>query len=152
MVWNFIGVFIPVYKTLHGRLDIRNFSSRVKKKFSTLEEKFSISARPCNIFYLFLDLDRLEYVLACFHGEIQFCASKYNFVCLQTMFLVFTSPSINITDGKVWRDARISTAQALRSTRIKTVMFVFALRWTLMLVAFDNALWRRVGTKRRPKT
>ena len=115
--WAFSFAFIN--ETLHGCLDIRNFSSRVKKYFSTLEEKFSISARPCNILYLFLDLDRLKYVLPCFHGEIQFCASKYKFVCLQTMFLVFTSPSINITDGKVWCDARISTAQALRSTRIK---------------------------------
>ena len=53
MVWHFIGVYI-INRTLHDRLEIRNFSSRVEKYFSTLEEKFRISARPCNILYLFL--------------------------------------------------------------------------------------------------
>ena len=62
MVWHFIGVYI-INRTLHDRLEIRNFSSRVEKYFtrslrslvkyfSTLEEKFRISARPCNILYL----------------------------------------------------------------------------------------------------
>ena len=52
-----------INRTLHGRLEIRNFSSRVEKIFhsfgaltreifSTLEEKFRISARPCNILYI----------------------------------------------------------------------------------------------------
>ena len=60
--WHFIGVYI-INRTLHDRLEIRNFSSRVEKYFtrslhslvkyfSTLEEKFRISARPCNILYL----------------------------------------------------------------------------------------------------
>ena len=62
MVWHFIGVYI-INRTLHDRLEIRNFSSRVEiyftrslrslvKYFSTLEEKFRISARPCNVLYL----------------------------------------------------------------------------------------------------
>ena len=62
MVWHFIGVYI-INRTLHDRLEIRNFSSRVEKHFtrslrslvkyiSTLEEKFRISARPCNILYI----------------------------------------------------------------------------------------------------
>ena len=62
MVWHFIGVYI-INRTLHGRLEIRNFSSRVEKYFTrslrslvkyflTLEEKFRISARPCNILYV----------------------------------------------------------------------------------------------------
>ena len=62
MVWYFIGVYI-INRTLLGCLEIRNFSSRVEKIFhsfaaltreifSTLEEKFRISARPCNILYL----------------------------------------------------------------------------------------------------
>ena len=61
MVWHFIGVYI-INRTLHDRLEIRNFSSRVEKYFtrslrslvkyfSTLKEKFRISARPCNILY-----------------------------------------------------------------------------------------------------
>ena len=61
MVWHFIGVYI-INRTLHDRLEIRNFSFRVEKYFtrslrslvkyfSTLEEKFFISARPCNILY-----------------------------------------------------------------------------------------------------
>ena len=32
MVWYFIGVYI-IDRTLHGRLEIRNFSSRVEKIF-----------------------------------------------------------------------------------------------------------------------
>ena len=62
MVWHFIGVYI-INRTLHDRLEMRNFSSRVEKYFtserservkyfSTLEEKFRISARPCNILYV----------------------------------------------------------------------------------------------------
>ena len=59
----FIGVYI-INRTLHGRLEIRNFPSRVEKIFhsfaaliheiffnTVLEEKFHISARPCNILY-----------------------------------------------------------------------------------------------------
>ena len=41
-----------INRTLHGRLEIRNFSSRVEKIFSTLEEEFRISARPRNILYI----------------------------------------------------------------------------------------------------
>ena len=49
MVWYFIGVYI-INRTLHGRLEIRNFSSCVEKYFtSELEEKFRISEQPCNI-------------------------------------------------------------------------------------------------------
>ena len=62
MVLYFIGVYI-INRTLHSRLEIRNFSSSVEKYFtserservkyfSTLEEKFRISARPCNILYV----------------------------------------------------------------------------------------------------
>ena len=59
-VWHFIGVYI-INKTLHGRLEIWNFSSCVEKNispirslvkyFSTLEEKFCISVWPWNILY-----------------------------------------------------------------------------------------------------
>ena len=55
MVWHFISVYI-MNRTLHGRLEIRNFSSHVEKNislircahaivkyFSTLQEKFCIS-------------------------------------------------------------------------------------------------------------
>ena len=52
MIWYFIGVYI-INRTLHSRLEIRIFSSRVEKYFSTLEEKFRISARSCNILYVF---------------------------------------------------------------------------------------------------
>ena len=50
MVWYFISVYIK-NRTLHGRLEIPNFSSSVEKNmrslvkyFSTLKEKFRISA------------------------------------------------------------------------------------------------------------
>ena len=63
MVWYFVSVYI-INRTLHGRLEIRNFSSRVetifhsfpaltREIFSTLKEKFHISARGCNILYIF---------------------------------------------------------------------------------------------------
>ena len=51
MVRYLIGVFI-INITQHGLLEMRNFSSRVRslvKYFSTLEEKFRISARTSNI-------------------------------------------------------------------------------------------------------
>ena len=63
MVWYFVGVYI-INRTLHGRLEIRIFSSRVEKifhsfaaltrakYFSTLEEKFRISSQSCNILYI----------------------------------------------------------------------------------------------------
>ena len=62
MVWHFIGIYI-INRTLHDRLEIQNFSSRVEKYFmserservkyfSTLKEKFRISAWPCNILYI----------------------------------------------------------------------------------------------------
>ena len=62
MIWYFIGVYI-INRTLHGRLEIQSFSSHVEKYFthslhslmkyfSTLEEKFCISALSCNILYI----------------------------------------------------------------------------------------------------
>ena len=44
MVWNFIGVNYVINRTLHGRLEIQNFSSCVEKCISALEEKFCISS------------------------------------------------------------------------------------------------------------
>ena len=64
MVLYFIGVYTCIVnRTLHGCLEIQNFSSRVEKYFtrslrslvkyfSTLEEKFRIFAWPCNILYV----------------------------------------------------------------------------------------------------
>ena len=64
MVWYFIGVYI-INRTLHGRLVwkyeisllvLKKYFTRslrsLVKYFSTLEEKFRISARPCKIFYV----------------------------------------------------------------------------------------------------
>ena len=53
MVWYFIGVYI-INRTLHGRLEIRISLLVLKKIFHSFntEEKFRISARPCNILYL----------------------------------------------------------------------------------------------------
>ena len=86
MVWHFIGVYI-INRTLHDRLEIRNFSSRVEKYFtserservkyfSTLEEKFRISARPCNILYLF---NILELHTVAFLSEIANCFCIFKF-------------------------------------------------------------------------
>ena len=54
-IWYSIGVYI-INRTLHGRAEMRNFSSSVRslmKYFSTLRDKFRISARACDILYLF---------------------------------------------------------------------------------------------------
>ena len=59
-----IVTFYIIKGKLHGRAEIRNLSSRVEKYFtrslcslvkyfSTLEDKFLISARPCYILYIF---------------------------------------------------------------------------------------------------
>ena len=57
-------LYNKINRTLHGRLEIRNFSSCVEKifhsfaalvlmkYFSTLKQKFCISARPCYILYV----------------------------------------------------------------------------------------------------
>ena len=95
MVWHFIGVYI-INRTLHDRLEIRNFSSRVEKYFtrslrslvkylSTLEEKFRISARPCNILYLF-------YPFSCFNPFIEFIIAKIaiNKLCINLLSLGMT--------------------------------------------------------------
>ena len=60
MVWYFIGVYI-INTTLHGRFLFswwKNIWLRsLVKYFSTLEEKSRISARPCNILYLYIIID-----------------------------------------------------------------------------------------------
>ena len=59
-----IVTFYIIKGKLHGRAEIRNLSSRVEKYFtsehservkyfSTREDKFLISARPCYILYIF---------------------------------------------------------------------------------------------------
>ena len=63
VVWYSIGVYI-INRTLHGRLEIRNFSPRVEKYFTrslrSLEEKFRTSARPCNILYVFFEAKEIS--------------------------------------------------------------------------------------------
>ena len=44
MVWHFIGVYI-INRTLHDRLEIRNFSSRVEKYFTSERNIFQHSKR-----------------------------------------------------------------------------------------------------------
>ena len=44
MVWLFIGLYV-INRTLHGRLEIGNFSSRVNKNISLIH-----GAHSCNIF------------------------------------------------------------------------------------------------------
>ena len=41
MLWHFIGVYI-INRILHGRLEIRNFSSRVKERKENFESNFYI--------------------------------------------------------------------------------------------------------------
>ena len=65
MVWYFIDVYI-INRTLHGPLEIRNFSSHVEKIFHSFaaltreifctQREICISAQPCNILYLLLTL------------------------------------------------------------------------------------------------
>ena len=63
MVWYFIDVYI-INRTLHGRLEIRNFSSHVETIFHSFaaltreifctQREICISTQPCNILYLLL--------------------------------------------------------------------------------------------------
>ena len=55
MGWYFIGVYI-IDRTLHGRLEIRNFSSRVEKYFT--------SERSERVKYLFNTRREISYVRA----------------------------------------------------------------------------------------
>ena len=61
MVWYFIGVYI-INRTLHGRLEIRNFSSRVEKIFfNTLTTKRNfVSQRGHVISSIYQGLHSLE--------------------------------------------------------------------------------------------
>ena len=71
MVFNW---YLFINRALHDRLEIRNFSSCVENIyliccahsgniFSTLEEKFCISAWPCDILYVLLNFLSLFYLL-----------------------------------------------------------------------------------------
>ena len=55
MVWYFIGVYV-INRTLHGRLEIRNFSSRVKKEifhaFAALTHEIFFNTTQKEILYL----------------------------------------------------------------------------------------------------
>ena len=102
MVWHFIGVYI-INRTLHDRLEIRNFSSRVEKYFtrslrslvkyfSTLEEKFRISARPCNILYFSTDRNilNLQKILDHFCPLwLSICYQVFRYCFLSFSFLFF---------------------------------------------------------------
>ena len=55
-IWYVIGVYV-INRTSRGRKEMWYFSSSARslvKYFSTLEEKFRISARPCDILWLIL--------------------------------------------------------------------------------------------------
>ena len=59
MVWYFIGVYI-INRTLHGRLEIRNFSSRLEKIFRSFAECYNIVIfTPCVESYLHVLIDSL---------------------------------------------------------------------------------------------
>ena len=58
MVWYFIGVYI-INRTLHGRLEIRNFSSRVEKIFQHSKRNF-VSQRGHVISSIYQGLHSLE--------------------------------------------------------------------------------------------
>ena len=66
MVWYFIDVYI-INRTLHGCLEIRNFSSHVEKIFQSFaaltheifcntQREICISAQPCNILYILIQI------------------------------------------------------------------------------------------------
>ena len=95
MVWNFIGVYI-INRTLHDRLQIRNFSSRVEKYFSTLEEKFRISAWPCNILYIFgsVSQNSLIQTVKCFLFIRQDFSSQF-LRCVDHIYLIFLQGKVS---------------------------------------------------------
>ena len=98
MVWNFICVYI-MNRILHGRLEIRNFSSRVEKNiftcslrslvkyFLTLEEKFRISGRPGNILYIPVSF-RANDPHSCFFKKCTTDRIRYILVDMRTEYLL----------------------------------------------------------------
>ena len=83
MIWHFIGVYI-INRTLHGRSEIRNFSSRAKK-------------------YLPVNVLRNISLVRCAHSKGNFVSprghviSSINFVIyLLFLMLFYSSPSARI--------------------------------------------------------
>ena len=105
MVWYFIGVYI-INRTLHGRLEIRNFSSRVEnislvrcahswnifQHSKLLEEKFRISAWPWNILCFSYIIFNLCTILSIFlSGFRLFFKSNWKFLVLSNIYFIFVS-------------------------------------------------------------
>ena len=100
MVWQFVGVYI-INRTLHGRLEIRNFSSRVEKifhsfaaltheiLFNTREEKFRISAQPCNILYL-------SFLYLGVKAQPYFVSLSDMFIDKKTLLKIWLNPGLNL--------------------------------------------------------
>ena len=88
-----IGVYI-INRTLHGLLEIRNFASRVEKIFHsfaalTLEiflntrRKLRISARPCNILYVFFwfsvsSKDIVDFHCTVIRSVLEYCSPIFH--------------------------------------------------------------------------
>ena len=105
MVWYFIGVYI-INRTLHGCLEIRNFSSRV-------EEKFRISARPCNILYISTYVSFYKSQTELFILDVGchlFVKPWYNWLCVlgPDQYLVLTSAHLV---RRLWPDVTRDDSQ-----------------------------------------
>ena len=75
MVRYFIGVYI-INRTLHGRLEIRNFSSRVKKYFLLQHSKRKISV-VSDMNYRKLHFEKLKLSHEYFNGLLHLHFSKF---------------------------------------------------------------------------
>ena len=63
MVWYFIGVYV-IKRTLHGRLEIRNFSSRVEKIFHSKRNFVSPRGHVISSIYLNVTVQAIKRVVS----------------------------------------------------------------------------------------
>ena len=76
-----------ISRTLHGRLDMRNFSSRNENSARDGEEEFRISALICNISYLMTLVYQLVVILARFDWQ-KFCSIQGPFPTEMILYIL----------------------------------------------------------------
>ena len=80
MVWYFIGVYIRNYRTLHGRLEIRSFSSCVENIFNKCVLQYSkrnfVSLRG-HVIPSISYKGKCQYKLCCYNGAVVECYQAY---------------------------------------------------------------------------
>ena len=99
MVWQFVGVYI-INRALHGRLEIRNFSSRVEKIFHSFAvltheilfntgREISYLRAACNILYL-------SFLYLGVKAQPYFVSLSDMFIDKKTLLKIWLNPGLNL--------------------------------------------------------